>query len=312
MVVGFDVINVFIMAHIHHSFENQKTATVRQRLMVAFALNLLFTVIEFVGGIFTNSMAILSDAIHDLGDTVAIGGSLWLEKVAERKRDKRFTYGYKRFSTLGALITSIILVIGSVVIIFEALPRFIQPQEVKATGMMWMAVLGIVFNGIAVLRLQGGGKSLNNRAVMLHLLEDVLGWVAVLVGSILIHFTGWYIIDPLLSLGVAAFILYNVVGNLKRVFRVFLQSTPEGFDYDALEVKLLAIKGVHDIHDVHIWSMDGSYHIMSLHLVVGDAVSSDTMKSLRLQADVLIREAGINHPTIAIEFEEEACHSCDA
>ncbi len=214
---------------------NTSDKRLRNRLKVAFLLNFIFTIIELIGGFFTNSVAILSDAVHDLGDTIAIGSALWLEQISQRGRNRQYTYGYKRFSTLGALITSIILISGSVVILYEAIPRFFTPQEVKSTGMMWMAILGILFNGLAVLRLKGGDESLNHRAVMLHLLEDVLGWVAVLLGSIIIGFTNWFWIDPLLSVLVAAFILYNVWGNLRAVLLVFLQSTPNDFDSDGLQ-----------------------------------------------------------------------------
>lgn len=293
--------------HTHHHSEGNNT---RKHLKVAFLLNFSFTIIELIGGYITNSVAILSDAVHDLGDTIAIGSALWLEKVAERGRDNQYSYGYKRFSTLGALITSIILVAGSVIILYEAIPRFFAPQEVKATGMMWMAILGIAFNGLAVLRLKGGDESLNNKAVMLHLLEDVLGWVAVLIGSIIIRYTAWYWIDPLLSLLVAGFILYNVFGNLKNVLLVFLQSTPKDFNTESLENSLLDIEGVVAVHDVHSWSMDGVYHILSLHLVVKEQTGHEHLIRVRKEASDIIKKSGIDHSTIALEFENEECESC--
>jgi cobalt-zinc-cadmium efflux system protein len=296
--------------HTHHNHPHNNGKSVRSRLKVAFVLNFIFTIIELIGGYFTNSVAILSDAIHDLGDTIAIGSALWLEKVSERSRDERYSYGYKRFSTLGALITSVILVAGSVVILYEAIPRLFAPQEVKSTGMMWMAILGITFNGIAALRLRGGGDSLNNKAVMLHLLEDVLGWIVVLIGSIIISYTNWFWIDPLLSLLVAGFILYNVYGNLRSVLLVFLQSTPKGFDINALQSELLKIEGVLDVHDLHSWSMDGDYHILSIHIVVPDGFGQHQIIHLKNLAADVIQQSGIDHPTIAIEFEREGCEYC--
>ncbi len=298
--------------------DNSKTAhnntsdkRLRNRLKVAFLLNFIFTIIELIGGFFTNSVAILSDAVHDLGDTIAIGSALWLEQISQRGRNRQYSYGYKRFSTLGALITSIILISGSVVILYEAIPRFFTPQEVKSTGMMWMAILGILFNGLAVLRLKGGDESLNNRAVMLHLLEDVLGWVAVLLGSIIIGYTNWFWIDPLLSVLVAAFILYNVLGNLRAVLLVFLQSTPNDFDSDGLQEDLLKINGVKGVHDIHSWSMDGVYHILSLHLVVKNDILREQQISIRNEAKNTINRFGIDHSTISIEFENESCERCN-
>lgn len=282
----------------------------RERLKVAFFLNLAFTVFELIGGIFTNSVAILSDAIHDLGDSIAIGSALWLERVSERARDAHYSYGYKRFSTLGALITSVILVAGSVIILYEAIPRLFAPQPVHATGMMWMAILGVLFNGLAVLRLKGGVESLNNRAVMLHLLEDVLGWLAVLVGSLVIRYTELYWIDPLLSVMVSCFILYNVYNNLKSIMQVFLQSVPKDFDVQKLKAGLLNINGVIGVHDVHTWSMDGRYHILSLHLVVSATSERDDLIRIRKEATEMTHRSGIDHPTIALEFENETCVRC--
>jgi cobalt-zinc-cadmium efflux system protein len=298
------------MPHHHHSPSAKPDSGVRKRLWVAFLLNFFFTIIEFIGGLYTNSMAILSDAVHDMGDTIAIGGAHWLEKVAERGRDNRYTYGYKRFSTLGALITSVILLAGCIIIVYEAIPRLIEPQEVMAMGMFWMAILGIVFNGIAVLRLRGGNDSLNNRAVMLHLMEDVVGWIAVLIGSLVIKFTGWYWVDPLLSLAVAGYILYNVILNLRAILSVFLQTTPPGFNLEVLTKELRNIESVSDVHDVHTWSLDGNYHVLSLHLVVNDAVSRDRLIEIRAEANKIVRDYDIDHPTIALEFEGEECDGC--
>jgi cobalt-zinc-cadmium efflux system protein len=297
------------MGHHHDKEKPEESGNVRMRLKVAFVLNFFFTIIEFVGGAITNSMAILSDAVHDLGDTVAIGSSLWFEKVAEKGRDNRFTYGYRRFSTLGALLTSLILFAGSVVIMYEAVPRLFQPQEVMATGMMWMALLGISFNGLAVLRLKGGNASLNTRAVMLHLMEDVLGWVAVLVGSIVIHYTGWLWIDPLLSIGVALFILFHVVANVRKILEVFLQTTPSDIDLKGMEKELVAMEGVHDVHDTHIWSLDGNYNVLSIHVVVDDDLPRRSQQVIKAKVEKIVRTYGIDHPTIAMEFKGEQCEN---
>ncbi len=296
--------------HFHRREAEHDMIGVRKRMIGAFLLNFFFTIIEFIAGALTNSMAILSDAVHDLGDTIAISSALWFEKKAEKTRDRKYTYGYRRYSTLGALLTSGILVIGCVLILYESIPRLINPEEVMATGMFWMSILGIVFNGLAALRLSGGGKSLNSRSVMLHMLEDVLGWVAVLVGSIIIYYTSWYWIDPLLSIGVATFILVNVIRNLRDILNVFLQTSPPDFNRDGMEKELLALDKVKDLHDTHVWSLDGTFNILSIHLVVNADVTVADQIEIRTKANRIIRSYGVDHPTIALEFDGEDCSLC--
>ena len=285
--------------HIHPVVKNMRAALV---------LNTAFTVIEFVGGIYTNSIAILSDAIHDLGDSVAIAASLMLEKQAGKGRTSRFSYGKRRFSTLAAFITSLILLVGSVVILFEAIPRFFNVEPVKTTGVLWLAVIGILFNGAALLRLRSGHQhSLNQRAVMLHLLEDTLGWIAVLIGAIIMYFTHWYWIDPLLSVAIALFVLYNASRNIFSVLKIFLQAIPSSFDEQALTAKLKALPEVVDIHDMHAWTMDGEKNVLSLHLVVKQSMDMTSLNTLLQKAETIIRGQNIQHPTIQIETEGASC-----
>ncbi len=296
--------------HIHRRENEEDMKGVRRRMIGAFLLNFFFTIIEFIAGAMTNSMAILSDAVHDLGDTIAISSALWLEKKASKTRDNKYTYGYRRYSTLGALLTSGILVIGCVLILYESIPRLFYPEEVMAEGMLWMAILGIVFNGLAALRLSGGGKSLNSRSVMLHMLEDVLGWVAVLIGSLIIYYTSWYWIDPLLSIGVSIFILVNVIRNLRAILNVFLQTSPSDFDREGMEKELLTLDKVKSIHDTHVWSLDGSFNVLSIHLVVQSDVTVAEQIEIRTKANRIIRSYGVDHPTIALEFDGEDCSQC--
>jgi len=178
-------------------------------LKTAFFLNFAFTIIEIIGGILTNSVAILSDAIHDFGDSLSLGLAWYLQKLSKKGRNSTFTYGYKRFSLLGAIITSLVLVIGSVIILYEAIPRLFQPEPAHVPGMIGMAILGVIVNGAAVWRTRSG-QSMNEQVVSWHLLEDVLGWMAVLLGAVLMYFFDAPIIDPLLSIGITLFILYNV------------------------------------------------------------------------------------------------------
>jgi cobalt-zinc-cadmium efflux system protein len=285
--------------HIHPVVKNMR---------VALILNTAFTIIEFIGGIYTNSIAILSDAIHDLGDSVAIAASLVLEKQAGKGRTPRFSYGKRRFSTLAAFITSLILFVGSIVILFEAVPRFFHIEPVKTTGVLWLAVVGILFNGAALLRLRSGAKnSLNQRAVMLHLLEDALGWIAVLVGALIMHFTHWYWIDPLLSVAIALFVLYNATRNILSVLKIFLQAIPSSFDEQALTAKLKALPEVVNVHDMHAWTMDGERNVLSLHLVVNPSMDMTGLSTLLQKAEAIIRSENIQHPTIQVETEGSPC-----
>ncbi|RXK85672.1 cation diffusion facilitator family transporter [Filimonas effusa] len=292
--------------HDHHH-EGPHVHPVVKNLTLALLLNLSFTIIEFIGGLATNSVAILSDAVHDLGDSIAIAVAMWLEKHSLKGRTPSYTYGNRRFSPFAATITSVILVAGSVFIISEAIPRFWHPEPVSTGGMMWLAILGLIFNGAAALKLSKGSDSLNQKAVMLHLLEDVLGWVAVLAGSIIMHYTQWYWIDPLLSLAVAVFILYNAVRNLRSSFRIFMQATPKNIHPGQVEEALLQIPDVIAVHDLHLWTMDGSYIIFSGHLVVADTSGMQEAARVRREAIALLQSQGIQHATLQVETSDEHC-----
>ncbi|NTV45117.1 MAG: cation transporter [Chlorobiales bacterium] len=291
--------------HHHHACNHHHHET-GKNLKLAFALNFLFTLIEFVGGILTNSMAIISDAVHDLGDTLSIGMSLFFERVSHKKSDERFSYGYKRFALVSALINSIILLVGSLFVIYKTVPRLINPEPVDASGMIVLAIFGVAVNGAAVLKLKGG-KSANERVIMLHLLEDVLGWVAVLAGSIVMYFFKFPIIDPLLSIGIAAFILWNVFKNLKDFISTFLQAVPEGVDVPEVSRRLASLERVKSVHDVHVWTMDGSYNVISAHIVVEDEISKEDLLKTKAEVKQVIRDFGIQHETVEFEYESEVC-----
>lgn len=293
--------------HDHPHGEEMHIHPVVKNLKLAFVINISFALIEFVGGALTNSVAILSDAIHDLGDGIIIGIALWMEKFSNKGRSLSYSYGYKRFSTLAAFLTSVVLLAGSAIIIFESVPRFFHPEEVHAGGMLGLSVAGILFNGAALLRLRGTHGSLNQKAVMLHMLEDVLGWIAVLVGSIVIYYTKWYWIDPLMSLGIAAFILFNAGKNILSVSKIFLQSVPDAVDEEAITRKLTAIEHVRNVHDIHIWSMDGNYNILTVHLVVDKETVNDDLTEIKAKAMAILKEENIQHPTVQIEFQAGGC-----
>lgn len=293
-----------------HAHNHNKDADVTN-IKVAFFLNLFFTIVEIIGGFMTNSLAILSDALHDLGDSFSLGLAWYFQKLSKKGSDAHYTYGYKRFSLLGAIINSIILFTGSIFIVIEAIPRLIQPQEADAKGMILFAILGVLVNGIAVLRLKKG-TSHNERVAMLHLFEDVLGWTAVLIGSIIMYFFDLPIIDPLLSVGISLFILYNVVRNIRKSMSIVLQRIPDNISRSGIKKVFESTKGVKSYHDLHIWSLDGDYHVLTVHIIVEDGFKLNEMESLKNAIRHELEHEGILHSTLEIETNDEYCkmHNC--
>jgi len=287
-----------------HSHSHEHTT---KNIRVAFVLNFLFTIIEIVGGLYTNSIAILSDAVHDLGDTVSLGLSWYFQHLSKKKRDNSYSYGYKRFSLLGAIITSIILLVGSLYIIAETIPRLINPERTNTEGMMILAVLGVIVNGAAVIKLRTG-HSINEKVVALHLLEDVLGWMSVLVGSVVMHFWDLPIIDPLLSAGIAIYILINIYKNLKQSFQIILQGIPKDVSLDKLLKLITDMPEVHSVHDCHIWTMDGEYNVFTAHVVLFDNYNINELETIKSNIKDQLMHKEIHH--ITIEFENKENEPC--
>ncbi|MEQ8583141.1 MAG: cation diffusion facilitator family transporter [Marinoscillum sp.] len=293
------------MAHDHHHSHDHSTGKIR----IAFFINLGFSIIELIGGLYTNSVAILSDALHDLGDSMSLGVSWYFQKVARKGRNKEFSYGYRRFSVLGAVINSLVLVVGSILILTEAIPRLFDPATPDAQGMIYLAIGGIIANGLAAYKLHGG-HSLNERAVYLHLLEDVLGWVATLIAAIIMLYKDWPMVDALLAIFISVFILFNVYKNLSKALKIILQGTPEEVNPKRIDELLREIPKVKSTHDCHIWSMDGQYHILSIHLVVEKYNNLAELSAIKSQAKELLRNEHIDHATIEFETEDEKCDPC--
>lgn len=287
----------------HHHDQHQHSL---KNISVAFFLNLAFTIIELIGGLLTNSLAILSDALHDLGDSLSLGMSWWFEKVSSKKRTKIYSYGYRRFSLLAALINSIILLVGSTIILSTAIPKIFDPGNPDAQGMLLIAILGVVFNGLAVLRLKQG-HSLNEKVVRLHLLEDVLGWIAVLIVSIIMNFYYLPVLDPVLSVGISAFIVYNAVKSLLNSLKIMLQAVPEEVELSHIEKLLRDIEGVKSVHDTHIWTLDGRYNILTIHLVIDKNLDTQEMICIKNKARQIAKENQIQHATLEIGLEGEEC-----
>ncbi|WP_421895884.1 cation diffusion facilitator family transporter [Marinoscillum sp.] len=293
------------MAHDHHHSHDHSTGKIR----IAFFINLGFSIIELIGGLYTNSVAILSDALHDLGDSMSLGVSWYFQKVARKGRNKEFSYGYRRFSVLGAVINSLVLVVGSILILTEAIPRLFDPATPDAQGMIYLAIGGIIANGLAAYKLHGG-HSLNERAVYLHLLEDVLGWVTTLIAAIIMLYKDWPMVDALLAIFISVFILFNVYKNLSKALKIILQGTPEEVNPKRIDELLREIPKVKSTHDCHIWSMDGQYHILSIHLVVEKYNNLAELSAIKSQAKELLRHEHIDHATIEFETEDEKCDPC--
>lgn len=289
------------MGHDHHHHHSQSGT-----IGTAFILNLLFTVIEIVGGLISNSTAILADAIHDLGDSFTLGLSWYFEKVSTKKPDALYSYGYRRFSLLGALISAIVLVTGSLFLLREALPRIAHPAATDARSMLWFSIVGVTVNGIAALRV-AKNEGLNSKIVSLHLLEDVLGWIGILVLSIILNFRDWYILDPIFSIAITLFVLFNVIRQLKKISVVFLQGVPENIDIKLVENQIQNVNGVKSCHHSHIWTLDGEHHSLTTHIVVSNDYSKENIIRLKQEAKVLLRKFHIFYYTLEIEYEDEDC-----
>ncbi len=277
-----------------------------ENIKLAFALNLGFTLFEIAGGLWTNSLAILSDAVHDLGDSIALGSAWYLENLSHKKSDEKYSYGYRRFSLLGAVITTLVLVTGSLFILSEAIPRLLSPESVHEEGMLVFALIGIVVNGIAALRLRKD-SSINSQTVAWHLIEDILGWVAVLIVSIVLMFQDLPILDPILSILITLYILFNVLKNLKKTIVIFLQAVPEEGSIESFNQQVLQIEGVTGVHHTHIWSLDGEHNVISTHIVVRSDSSREDILAIKNAIKQLIDKQNYYHSTVEIEYAGETC-----
>ena len=274
-----------------------------KNILLAFILNLSFSVFEFFGGIFTGSVAIMSDALHDTGDALSIGVSYFLEKKSRKHPDQKYTYGYRRYSVLGGLITTVILLTGSVLVTVNSIHKIINPSEINADGMIIFAVLGVIVNFAAALFTRKG-DSINQKAVNLHMLEDVLGWAVVLIGSVVIKLTGFTLIDPIMSIGVAVFIFINAFKNLKDIAVIFLEKTPENIDIGEITEHIESIEGIKGVHHIHVRTIDGNTNFATMHLV-----TNKNGKEIKDKVRAELKEHGISHATLELELENEICES---
>lgn len=287
--------------HSHHSTQ--------ENIKLALLLNVSFTVVELVGGLLTNSLAILSDALHDLSDSLVLGLALVAEKKSKKGPDAKRTFGYARLPVLSAVVSGTVLIGGSLYILSEAIPRLLDPQGVQSTGMIILAVFGISFNALGALRLRKGG-SVSEKVLSWHLVEDVLGWIAVLIGGVLISIFDMPIFDPILTIGFSLFILSGVVRSMREVANILMQGVPAEVDIEALKADLISIDGAIGIHDVHVWSLDGKANVFTAHVVVPPQALDTANHLLQRIKGRLHTNHGIQHSTI--EFETaDMCNGSD-
>ena len=271
-----------------------------KNIFVAFFLNISFSIIELFGGLFTNSIAILSDAIHDFVDALSIGISYFLEKKSKKEPDNIYTYGYIRYSILGALITTVILITGSIFVIINALIRLFNPVTINYDGMLILSIIGIIFNLLAAYMTKEG-DSLNQKSVNLHMLEDVFGWIVVLIGSLLIKLFDIVYIDSLMSIFISIYILFHALHNLSKVIDLFLIKVPKNIDIDKIKKHLENNTDIIEIHHIHVWSIDGYNNYATLHVV------SNNSEKIKKYIKKELLKFNISHSTIEFEKEEEKC-----
>ena len=267
---------------------------------VAFFLNLTYAIVEFIAGGVFGSNAVLADYVHDLGDAIAIGISAFLETISNREEDNQYTLGYKRFSLLGALITAIILMTGSLLVILENVTKILNPQPVNDEGILWLGIIAVSINVLASL-VVGKGKTKNESILSLHFLEDTLGWLAVILMAIVLRLTDWYILDPLLSLAIFFFILSKALPRFWSTLKIFLDAVPEGLETGDLEKDLEALNNVKSVNQISIWSMDGLENNAIIHLCLEDW---EQMTETKNQVRQLLEERGVQNITIEVDTSQ--------
>ena len=269
----------------------------KRAIWLAFFLNLSYAIVEFIAGGVFGSSAVFADSVHDLGDAIAIGLSAFLETISNREEDSHYTLGYKRFSLLGALITAVILMTGSALVILENIRKLFHPQPINDEGILWLGIIAVSINVLASLVVRKG-KTKNESILSLHFLEDTLGWIAVILMAIILRFTDWYILDPLLSLVISFFILSKAIPRFWSALKIFLDAVPEGLNSEKLEQDLLSLENVKSINQLSIWSMDGLENNVIVHLCLEDLTRMEECKeAIRSQ----LRQSGVHNITIEVD-----------
>ena len=273
----------------------------KHAVWLAFFLNLSYAIVEFIAGGLFGSSAVLADSVHDMGDAIAIGVSAFLETISNREEDSHYTLGYKRFSLLGAMVTAVILMTGSVLVILGNITKLFHPQAVNDEGILWLGIIAISVNVIASLVVRKG-KTKNESILSLHFLEDTLGWVAVILMAIVLRFTDWYILDPLLSLVISIFILSKAIPRFWSTLKIFLDAVPEGVDIKQVKSDLEQLDHVASLNQLNLWTMDGLEKNAIVHVCLKEIEQMELCKeSIRS----ILKDCGFQNITIEVDADQE-------
>jgi len=288
--------------HNHHHHEHNS----EHWIWTAFILNLVFAIIEFIWWSLTNSIAIISDSIHDFWDSLAIWLAYIFEKISKKKANEKYNYWYARYSILWALITVVILIVWSVFIIKNAIERFYDPKEINSVWMLILAVIWLTINWYAAWK-TAKWEWLNEKAITLHLLEDVFGWAAVLIWAILIYFFERNFIDSILSIWICIFILFNACILLKWIINIFLEKTPEWISYEKLIKEIKKLNGIQDAHHMHVWTLNWEKNYLTIHALIDKKLETRDIINLKKEMKELLKKEWIDHSVIEFEWEDENC-----
>jgi len=286
----------FFMQHAHH-LTNSKSVGIN----IAFWLTFFLFLAEIVGGIFTGSLAILSDAWHLLSDLLALGVSWFALRQAIKPANEKLTFGYHRFGIFAAFFNNLTLIGISFYIFYTAVIRIFNPREVKSMGMVYLAILGLVITATIVFFLRKEDQNLNVKSAVLHFVGDVFSYAGVVLGGIVLHFTGWLWIDPVISIVFASIILRGAFKMLKESFWILLEGVPSNFNVDQISKDMESVPGVHSVHDVHIWGISAEEVMLTAHAVVEEQPVSEGHDLLHEVKKVLREKYGIWHSILQLE-----------
>lgn len=278
-----------------------------ENIKIAFLLNLAFSIVEAIGGILTNSISIISDSLHNLGDSITIGINYIFEKKSKKLPNKEYSYGYLRYTMLGSLIASFILLIGSVVIIYNVVPRLIKPLSVNYDAMIIFGIFGLLINLYATIKIMGSKEK--DKKINTHMIEDTVIWLFILTGSICIKVFDAVIIDPILSLLIAIYILYQVYKYMKNIYNIFMEKVPKNVKIDEIKKDIEENENIDNVHHIHIWSMDGVNNYMTAHIHLNKVLSEEEIIKTKNDVKNKLMEDKINHITLEVEYFNERCDS---
>lgn len=278
-----------------------------ENIKIAFLLNLAFSIVEAIGGILTNSISIISDSLHNLGDSITIGINYIFEKKSKKLPNKEYSYGYLRYTMLGSLIASFILLVGSVVIIYNVVPRLIKPLSVNYDAMIIFGIFGLLINLYATIKIMRSKEK--DKKINTHMIEDTVIWLFILTGSICIKVFDLVIIDPILSLLIAVYILYQVYKYMKNIYNIFMEKVPKNVKIDEIKKNIESNENIDNVHHIHIWSMDGVNNYMTAHIHLNKVLNEEEIINTKNDVKTKLKEDKINHITLEVEYFNEKCDS---